>query len=103
MRKSHRVTVLLYHLVFPAKCRRAVFEDDFDEVPKEMCLNLKIGQRYEIRFLEMGTDKDHVHFFAQLAPRYSVTKMVKMLERITPKEAFRCCPQVKKRLWADEF
>ena len=30
--KSHNVTVLLYHLVFPAKYRRAVFDPGVDEV-----------------------------------------------------------------------
>ncbi|MBK3821219.1 transposase, partial [Paraburkholderia aspalathi] len=36
--KSHNVTVLLYHLVFPAKYRRAVFDERVDEVLKEVCL-----------------------------------------------------------------
>jgi putative transposase len=30
--KSHNMTVLLYHLVFPAKYRRAVFDNRVDEV-----------------------------------------------------------------------
>jgi len=35
IRKSHNVTVLLYHLVFPAKYRRAVFVKAVDGVLKE--------------------------------------------------------------------
>jgi putative transposase len=42
--KSHNVTVLLYHLVFPAKYRRAVFDNRVDEVLKEVCL--EIAERY---------------------------------------------------------
>ncbi|MBK3823791.1 transposase, partial [Paraburkholderia aspalathi] len=38
--KSHSVTVLLYHLVFPAKYRRAVFDERVDEVLKEVCLEI---------------------------------------------------------------
>jgi len=34
--KSHNVTVLLYHLVFPAKYRRAVFDKAVDGVLKEV-------------------------------------------------------------------
>ena len=34
--KSHNVTVLLYHLVFPAKYRKAVFDEQVDEVLKEL-------------------------------------------------------------------
>lgn len=56
---SHKVTVLMYHLVFPAKCRRAVFDGRIDEVLKEVCL--EIEERYQMKFLEIGTDKDHVH------------------------------------------
>ena len=33
--KSDNVTVLLYHLVFPAKYRRSVFDEQVDEVLKE--------------------------------------------------------------------
>ena len=35
--KSHNVTVLMYHLVFPAKYRRAVFNERIDTVLKEVC------------------------------------------------------------------
>ena len=58
--KSHNVTVLLYHLVFPAKYRRAVIDASVDQVLREVCL--EIEARYQLKFLEIGTDKDHVHF-----------------------------------------
>ena len=64
--KSHHVSVLLYHLVCPAKYRRVVFDAEVDAVLKEVCLD--IAQRYEIVFLEIGTDKDHVHFLVQSVP-----------------------------------
>lgn len=57
--KSHNVTVLMYHLVFPAKYRRAVFDEQVDTVLKEVCLG--ISERYQVKFLEIGADKDHVH------------------------------------------
>ena len=79
--KSHNVTALLYHLVFPAKYRRAVFDEDVDEVLKEVCLGIE--RRYEIKFLEIGTDKVHVHFLVQSVPRYSVTKIVTTLKSTT--------------------
>jgi putative transposase len=64
--KSDNVTVLLYQLVFPAKYRRAVFDNRVDEVLKEVCL--EIAERYQVKFLEIGTDKDHVHFLVQSVP-----------------------------------
>lgn len=99
--KSQNVTPLLYHLVFPAKYIRVVFDDDVEKVLKEECLGIE--GRYEIKFLEIGTDRDHVHFLVQSVPRYSVTKIVTMLKSITAKEIFKRCPQVKKKLWGGDF
>ena len=64
--KSRNVRVLLYHLVFPAKYRRSVIDDHVDEVLKEVCL--EIADRYQVKFLEIGTDKDHVDFLVQSVP-----------------------------------
>ena len=99
--KSHNVTVLIYHLVFPAKYRRAVFDKHVDEVLKEICL--EIEKRYEIKFLEIGTDKGHVHFLVQSVPIYSVTKLVTMIKSLTAREVFKKCPQVKNSYGAESF
>ena len=99
--KSHNVTVLMYHLVFPAKYRRVVFDENVDAVLKDVCL--AIAERYQIKFLEIGTDKDHVHFLVQSVPTYSVTKIVTMIKSLTAREIFRLCPHVKKKLWGGEF
>ena len=88
-------------MVFPAKYRRAVFDTDVDAVLKEVCLDIE--KRYQLKFLEIGTDKDHVHFLVQSIPTYSVTKIVTMIKSITAREIFRRCPQVKKQLWGGEF
>ena len=95
------MTVLLYHLVFPAKYRRAVFDKDVDLVLSEICL--EIEKRYQIKFLEIGTDDDHVHFLIQSVPTYSVTKLVRMIKSLTAREIFKKCPGVKKQLWGGEF
>jgi len=99
--KSHNVTVLIYHLVFPAKYRRAVIDEQVDKVLKDVCL--EIEKRYQVRFLEIGTDADHVHLLVQSVPTYSVTKIVTMVKSLTAREVFRECPQVKKQLWGGEF
>src|SRR3954469_3253855 len=71
--KSHNVTVLLYHLVFPAKYRRAVFDAAVDQALRDVCLGIEA--RYQLKFLEIGTDRDHVHFLVPSVPTYSVTKL----------------------------
>jgi REP element-mobilizing transposase RayT len=53
----------MYHIVCPAQYRRAVITERVDKKLKEICL--EIEKRYEIRFLEIGTEKEHVHFLVQ--------------------------------------
>lgn len=101
LHKSHNVSVLLYHLVFPAKYRRAVFDVPVDGVLKEVCLALE--DRYQLKFLEIGTDDDHVHFLVQPVPTYSVTKLATIIKSLPAREIFRRRPQVKKHLWGGEF
>ncbi len=38
--KSHNVSVLIYHLVCPAKYRRVVFGEEVDAALKEICLEI---------------------------------------------------------------
>ena len=99
--KSHNVTILLYHLVFPAKYRRVVFDKGVDRALTEICL--EIEKRYEVKFLEIGTDEDHVHFLVQSVPTYSVSKLVRQIKSLTARHIFSRCPHVKKQLWGGEF
>ena len=99
--KKHNVSILLYHLVCPTKYRRGVVTADVEEKLKEICEEISL--RYEIEFLEIGTDSDHVHFFVQSVPTYSPTKIVRTIKSITAKEIFRQMPEVKKQLWGGEF
>jgi len=99
--KSHNVSVLLYHFVCPAKYRKVIFDEEVDETLKVICL--EISKRYEITFLEIGIDKDHVHFLIQSVPRYSVTQIIRIIKSITAKKIFAQHPQVKEQLWGGEF
>lgn len=91
----------MYHLVCVAKYRRVVFNDKVDQELKNVCLEL--SQRYEIHFLEIGTDQDHVHFLIQSIPMYSPTKIVKTVKSIVAREMFERVPQIKQQLWGGEF
>ena len=99
--KSHNVSVLLYHYVCRAKYRRVVFSEAVDRSLKEVCI--EISKRYEIEFIEIGTDKDHVHFLIQSVPMMSPTQIMRTVKSITAKEIFRLHPEVKQKLWGGEF
>ena len=101
IRKSHNVSILVYHFVCPAKYRRAVIDETVDRVLKEVCL--AIADRYQIEFLEIGADRDHVHFLVQSVPTYSPTKIITMIKSLTAREVFERVPSVKKQLWGGEF
>jgi REP element-mobilizing transposase RayT len=87
----------MYHIVCPAKFRRVIFDDEVDQILRETCL--EISKRYEIEFLEIGTDKDHVHFLIQSVPTYSPTKIVKTIKSITAIEIRRRSKKVRDIMW----
>ena len=99
--KRHNVSVLMYHLVCPAKYRRVVFSEQVDASLKEVCLELE--KRYELIFLEIGVDKDHAHFLVKSVPMYSPKKIAQTIKSITAKEMFRRHPEIKQKLWGGEF
>ena len=99
--KSHNVSVLLYRIVCPAKYRKIVLSNEVDNAIKKICI--EISKRYEMHFVEIGADKDHVHFLVQSVPTYSPTKIVRTIKSITAREIFRQIPSIKKELWGGEF
>jgi putative transposase len=99
--RSHNVSVLLYHFVCSAKYRRVVFSEAVDGTLKDVCL--EISKRYPMHFLEIGTDRNHVHFLLQSIPTQSPTRIITVIKSITAREIFRRHPEVKKQLWGGEF
>ena len=87
--KLHNRTLLLYHLVFPVKYRRKVIDNNISETIKQVCLDIE--QAYEISFVEIGTDEDHIHFLVQGIPNMSV------------REIFSQHQEVKKFLYGGNF
>ena len=91
----------MYHIVCVAKYRRLVITEEVDSVLKSVCI--EISKRYEIRFLEIGAEADHVHFLVQSVPTYSPTMIAAKIKSITAREIFAKVPSVKKELWGGEF
>ena len=99
--KSHNVSVLLYHLVCPIKYRRSVLTEEVSLELRLICE--EISKRYEIEFIEIGTDGDHVHFLIQSVPMYSPTKICRVVKSLTARELFRRCSWLREVLWGGEF
>ena len=100
--KSHNVSVLLYHLVCPVKYRKVLFDDVIiEQTLKQTCL--EIAERYEVEFIEIGTDLNHVHFLIQSVPSYSPTKIMRLVKRITARHIRADHPELTRRLWGGKF
>jgi len=99
--KRHNKSLLLYHIVFPSKYRRKIFIDEVEKTLKEICI--EISKRYEITFIEIGNDEDHVHYLVQGVPIQSPKAIVQTIKSITAREIFRVHPEVKKMLWGGQI
>ena len=99
--KRHNKTLLLYHLVFPLKYRKKIINEEIGKSLKEVCIG--ISERYEVQFLEIGYESNHVHFLVQSVPNYSVSEMVRMLKSITAKQLFQMHPELRELLWGGKF
>lgn len=84
-----------------AKYRSVIFDKEVDLKLKEICLDL--GKMYEIHFLEIGTDLDHVHFLFQSVPMRSPSKIVRTIKSITARKMFEWRPSLKQAVMGAEF
>jgi putative transposase len=99
--KSHNKTLLLYHLVFPLKYRKGVVTNEVGESLKIICL--EISERFEMNFVEIGYEPNHVHFLVQSVPTISVSEVIRVLKSITAREIFQKHPEIKSKLWGGNF
>ena len=100
IKKEHNKTLLLFHLVCPVRYRREVFSPNVSQGLKEICKELE--KRYEIYYVEIGTDEDNAHFLIQTVP-IMMSRFVQITKSITAREIFTRYPEVKKKLWGGKF
>ena len=99
--KSHNVSVLLYHLILPTKYRRAIVTAPVEATLRDICTYIEVC--YEVWFLEIGSDRDHVHFLVQTVPTMSPTALVRMLKSLTTRQLNSRLPTLRKELWGASF
>jgi REP element-mobilizing transposase RayT len=90
--KRHNVNLLMYHFV----CG-----DGVEATIKNICK--EIESRYEIFFIEVGADDNHVHFLVQSVPMLSPKQIVQAIKSISAREIFRLHPEIKLKLWGGQF
>jgi putative transposase len=104
--KSHNKSLLLYHIVCPAKYRKKIFTEEVEKTLVEICKEIQVC--YEIIFIEIGADVDHVHFLVQSTPMRSPTTIVRTIKSLTARFLFQKHPGLKtillgSKLWTDGY
>lgn len=97
LKKSHSASELVYHLVCPIKYRRKIFTSGNELALKEIALELE--KRYELKFLEIGIDTDHVHFLIQTISSISPSDLANIVKGNISRQFFIQHPEVKVFLW----
>ena len=90
----------------PAKRRKKVFTKEVEEDLKKVCE--QIGECYEMIFVEIGSDEDHVHFLIQTIPPNSPTNIAKKVKSITARKILKKHPWIKREtlgsnLWTSGY
>ena len=63
-----------------------------------------ISARYDwIRFLEIGADKNHVHFLIQSTPTHSPSEIIRVVKSITARRMFAEHPKINQALWGGKL
>lgn len=100
-KQAHAVYYCKYHLVFPTKYRREVFNAGvfayFETKLKE------IYQHYpELVFETVNHDRDHVHFMVSIPPKMSVGSVVRLIKANTSRGLKQKFEFLKELYWGTD-
>ena len=68
----------MYHVIFVCKYRKVILEPISEEL-KSVMIDISKESNFEI--MEMGTDRDHIHFLIKSEPKVSVLAIVRKLKQ----------------------
>jgi len=100
-RWHHNVSECHYHIQIAVKYRKALLDDEVQQVIREIFKGLK--ERFEIEIYEAGFDGDHIHILCQFLPKYSGGQVVGLIKKITATRIFKRVPRIEEELWGGEF
>lgn len=62
-------------------------------------ISIDISERYEINFIKIENDENHIHFLIQGIPIVVVSRIVQIVKSLMAREVFAKYPEIKKKLW----
>lgn len=100
-RMSHCVFYADYHLVWPTKYRRKIFNTGMRAYLK-LYLQSWPEHHPDILLKEVNTDKDHIHLLVSIPPTKSVGMVVRLLKTNTARALKAQFPGLKQVYWGTE-
>ena len=83
----HCTRQIHYHIVFPARNRKALIDEQVTESIKDTVS--VIIERYIIDMEALGCYKDHIHLKYGAQPKFAPRRIVQILKNIAAREIFR--------------
>ncbi|QQR54407.1 IS200/IS605 family transposase [Candidatus Peregrinibacteria bacterium] len=100
-KSSHAVFICDYHLVWPTKYRRKIFNEGVLAFLQEVMKD--IPKYYpELVVKEVNTDLDHVHILISIPPQIAVGEVVRIIKANTARELNIKFPFLRKVYWGRE-
>ncbi|QQR54355.1 IS200/IS605 family transposase [Candidatus Peregrinibacteria bacterium] len=97
-KSSHAVFICDYHLVWPTKYRRKIFNEGVLAFLQEVMKD--IPKYYpELVVKEVNTDLDHVHILISIPPQIAVGEVVRIIKANTARELNIKFPFLRKVYW----
>jgi len=94
---SHSVYSLNYHLIFCVKYRRKVLVEKISNRLKELVS--EVSKEFQVKIIELGTDKDHIHILFKTKPTVNMTKYINSIKGVSSRKLFLEFPEIKLKLW----
>jgi putative transposase len=88
-------------MVFVLKYRKNLISDEIFEYMNKILSG--ISERYYLNFHAAGTDRNHLHFLIEAAPRYSPSRIMQICKSITAKRFFKRFSELEGELWGGHF
>ena len=98
--RNHSKYYLKVHLIFVCKYRKKLLINNFDNIVKNIILEISYRSNFIIDILE--TDEDHIHMLISYPPKFSVTSIVRKLKQETTINLWKNYPKfLFKHFWKE--
>ena len=98
--RNHSKYYLKVHLIFVCKYRKKLLINNFDNIVKNIILEISYRSNFIIDILE--TDEDHIHMLISYPPKLSVTSIIRKLKQESTIYLWKNYPKfLSKHFWKE--